>query len=130
MNPLMTEEKVIELIEEVGKPDNWPYNEHYFWWSYKKPLALYIYVGRRRILSIYPNDVETFSSAMLDLAMHHYISNVKKYGGGYMQLNFKECRGNRTPNFGYATIEALMGIMQRKDMWPATSEAASQSPSV
>ena len=129
MNPLMTEEKVIELIEEIGKPDNWPYNERYFWWKYKKPLALYIYVGRRRILSIYPNDVETFSSAMFDLAMHHYISNVKK-NRGYMQLNFKECRGNRIPNFGYATIEALMGIMHRKDEWPATSEAASQSPSV
>ena len=122
MNPLMSEEKVIELIEEVGKPDNWPYSEHYFWWTYKKPLALYIIIPRRGYLMIYPNELDKLSETLFDLAMHHYISDVKKYdGGGYMQLNFKECRGNREPNFGYATIEALMDIMQRQDKWPDVS---------
>lgn len=122
MNSLTTEEQVIELIEEVGEPDNWPYNEHYFWWSYKKPLALYIRIADSGYLMIYPNEPDKLSETLFDLAMHHYISDVKKYGGGYMQLNFDECRGNQEPNFGYATIEALMDIMQRKDKWPESPD--------
>ena len=112
MNPLMTEEKVIELIEEVGKPDNWPYNEHYFWWSYKKPLALYIRITNRGYLMIYPNDLDKLSETLFDLAMHHYISNVKRFGRT-MEVRFKECRGGREPNFGARTIQKIVRIIEK-----------------
>lgn len=120
MNPLMKESQILKMIstasslkENDGKCLYWID----FRYPIRKHLSLSLPSKKESYASFGTTMDETRTKAvelMFDLAMHHYISNVKRFGcTRTMQLRFKECRGGREPNFGARTIQKIVRIIEK-----------------
>ena len=125
MNPLMKENQILRMISESSR--NLDNDNNLYWIEFKYPirktLCLPIPYRKSRL-----HDVEEgwgiFSTSetekvaeqamqmMFDLSMHHYISNVNRYGST-LEVRFKECRGGRMPNFGIRTVKKISKIIER-----------------
>lgn len=118
MNPLMKERQILKMISTASslKEND---GKCLYWLDFKYPIR------KHTCLSI-PSKKESYASfgttmdetrtkavgLMFDLAMHHYISNVKRFGRT-MEVRFKECRGGREPNFGARTIQKIVRIIEK-----------------
>ena len=80
---------------------------------YRKSLMSHKYTGGI-VFEASDNEkmAEQAMQMMFDLSMHHYISNVKRYGST-LEIRFKECRGGRMPNFGVRTVRKISKIIER-----------------
>ena len=118
MNPLMKERQILKMISTASsmKENDW---QCLYWIAFKYPIK------KRMCISI-PSKMESYASfettmdetrtkaveLMFDLAMHHYISNVRRRGRT-LEVRFKECRGGREPNFGARTIQKIVRIIEK-----------------
>ena len=118
MNPLMKERQILKMISAASslKEND---GQCLYWLEFKYPIK------NRLRLSI-PSKIESYAmfgttvdetrtkavELMFDLAMHHYISNVRRFDRT-MEVRFKECRGGREPNFGARTVQKIVRIIEK-----------------
>jgi len=125
MNPLMKENQILRMISESSRildEDN-----NLYWIEFSCPIRktwLFPIPYRKSLLRHAGTDSRPFENndteeivdeamqTMFDLSMHHYISNVKRYGST-LEVRFKECRGGRMPNFGIRTVKKISKIIER-----------------
>jgi len=125
MNPLMKENQILRMISDssIDLDDN----NHLYWIDFKYPVkkSLNLPIPYRKSLLRHPDDgwsifryndaeevVDRATQMMFDLSMHHYISNVTRYGST-LEVRFKECRGGRMPNFGVRTVKKISKIIEK-----------------
>lgn len=118
MNPLMKESQILKMISSASSPKE-NYGQCLYWITFKYPIEKHMSISipseKESYASLGTTMDETRTKAvelMFDLAMHHYISNVKRFGRT-MEVRFKECRGGREPNFGVRTIQKIVRIIER-----------------
>ena len=125
MNPLMKENQILRMISESSR--NLDDGNILYWIEFKYPIrkTLCLPIPYRKSLLRHAddgwgilrnNDAKEVADAamqkMFDLSMHHYISNVKRYGST-LEVRFKECRRGRMPNFGIRTVKKISKIIER-----------------
>ena len=110
MNPLMKENQILRMITESSR--NLDDDNNLYWIDFKYPIKKTLCLP----IPFRNNDAEEIVDAatriMFDLSMHHYISNVIRYGST-LEVRFKECRGGRVPNFGVRTVKKISRIIER-----------------
>ena len=118
MNPLMKESQILKMISTASslKEND---GQCLYWIDFKYPIrkhtCLPIPSKKESYASFGTTMDETRTKAvglMFDLAMHHYISNVRRIDRT-MEVRFKECRGGREPNFGPRTIQKIARIIEK-----------------
>lgn len=102
-------------------------DNHLYWIDFKYPIkkSLCFSIPYRKSLLRHPDDgwsifrnndakkiVDKVMQIMFDLSVHHYISNVIRYGST-LEVRFKECRGGRVPNFGIRTVKKISKIIEK-----------------
>ena len=118
MNPLMKERQILKMISTASSMKEND-GKCLYWLDFKYPIrkhtCLSIPSKKESYVSFGTTMDETRTKAvglMFDLAMHHYISNVKRIDRT-MEVRFKECRGGREPNFGARTIQKIVRIIEK-----------------
>ena len=124
MNPLMKENQILRMISESSR--NLDDDNNLYWIDFKYPIkkSLNLPIPYRKYLLRHPDDgwsifkyndaeevLDRATQMMFDLSMHHYISNVLRYGST-LEIRFKECRGGRMPNFGVRTVKKISKIIE------------------
>lgn len=125
MNPLMKENQILRMISNSSIDlDN---DNNLYWIDFKYPIkkTFCLPIPYRKSLLRHPDDgwnifkyndteevVDRATQMMFDLSMHHYISNVIRYGST-LEIRFKECCGGRMPNFGVRTVKKISKIIER-----------------
>jgi hypothetical protein len=125
MNPLMKENQILRMISESTRILDEENN--LFWIDFKYPIKKTVCLPipyRKSLLKQKETGGIVFEASdnekiaeqamqmMFDLSMHHYISNVKRYGST-LEVRFKECRGGRMPNFGVRTVKKISKIIEK-----------------
>lgn len=125
MNPLMKENQILRMISESSR--NLDDDNNLYWIEFTYPVRKTVclpipyrksLLNHKKTLGIVfeacDNEkmAEQAMQMMFDLAMHHYISNVKRYGST-LAVKFKECRGGRMPNFGIRTVKKIYKIIEQ-----------------
>ena len=125
MNPLMKENQILRMISESTRILDEDNNLYWIDFKYPNKKTLCLPIPYRESLLRHAdddwdilrnNDAEEVAGAatqmMIDLSMHHYISNVIR-NGSTLEVRFKECRGGRMPNFGVRTVKKISKIIER-----------------
>lgn len=125
MNPLMKENQILRMISESSR--NLDDDNNLYWIEFTYPVKKTVCLPipyRKSLLNHNETGGIVFEACdnekmaeqamqmMFDLAMHHYISNVKRYGST-LEVRFKECRGGRLPNFGIRTVKKISKIIEQ-----------------
>ena len=125
MNPLMRENQILRMISDSSR--NLDDGNNLYWIGFTYPVRKTVCIpipNRKSLLSHKETGGIVFDACdnkkmaeqaiqmMFDLSMHHYISNVIRYGST-LEIRFKECRGGRTPNFGVRTVKKISKIIER-----------------
>ena len=125
MNPLMKENQILRMISESSRDLDDDNNLYWIDFTYPVKNTVCIPIPYRKsllnhkktggiIFEACDNEkmAEQATQMMFDLAMHHYISNVKRHGPSLV-VRFKECRGGRMPNFGARTVKKISRIIEK-----------------
>ena len=125
MNPLMRENQILRMISDSSR--NLDDGNHLYWIGFTYPVRKTVCIpipNRKSLLSHKETGGIVFEACdnkkmaeqaiqmMFDLSMHHYISNVIRYGST-LEIRFKECRGGRMPNFGVRTVKKISKIIEK-----------------
>ncbi len=117
MNPLMSEARILELIDEA-------HNHQMRWSSCDFNSIQFKIRDDKKFRNVYFSDVieycrqshrlDEIPSVMFDLSLHQfYISNVKALAYGILRVTFKHCEHGRDTNYGADTIDCLMSVAKR-----------------
>ena len=125
MNPIMKENQILRMISDSSR--NLDVDNNLYWIEFKYPIkkTFRILIPYRESLLRHPDDgfsifrqncaeeiVSKAMQMMFELSMHHYISNVLRYGST-LEVRFKECLGGRKPNFGLRTVKKISKIIEK-----------------
>ena len=119
MNPLMSEARILELIDKAhSQQKKYSSGRHDF-----NSIQFKIRVDKE-FRHVYFSDVidywrqshrlDEIPSVMFDLSLHQfYISNVKALPSGILRVTFKRCKHGRDTNYGADTIDGLMSVVKK-----------------
>lgn len=115
MNPLMSEARILELIDKA-------HNQQKSWssGSYNFDSVQFKVRFDKEFRTVWFSDANSLDSldeipvVMFELSIRQfYISNVKAIFPGILRVTFKHCEHGRDTNYGADTIDGLMSVVKK-----------------